>query len=104
MYFACQNNFAIIDKQVEDIVDTGRTLQSLVSSLQEQGAASVKIATLLNKQARRVVNVQADYVGFEVSLTQRVLAPAVLSVRCSKAVYHAVRCPAMQPPGRDIGC
>lgn len=55
--------------QVEDIVDTGRTLQSLISSLQEQGAASVKIATLLNKQARRVVDVQADYVGFEASLT-----------------------------------
>ena len=52
--------------QVEDIVDTGRTLKSLISSIQEQGAASIKIATLLNKQARRVVDVQADYIGFEV--------------------------------------
>lgn len=52
--------------QVEDIVDTGRTLKSLISSIHEQGAASIKIATLLNKQARRVVDVQADYIGFEV--------------------------------------
>ena len=53
--------------QVEDIVDTGRTLQALVSNLQQQGAASVKIVPVLNKQARRVIDIQADYVGFEVS-------------------------------------
>ena len=56
----------VFARQVEDIVDTGRTLKSLINSIQQQGAASVKIATLLNKQARRVVDVQADYVGFEV--------------------------------------
>lgn len=52
---------------MEDIVDTGRTLKALISHLQQQGAASVKIATLLNKQARRAIDIQADYVGFEVS-------------------------------------
>ena len=52
--------------QVEDIVDTGRTLKALISTLQQQGAASVKIVTLLNKQARRVIDIQADYIGFEV--------------------------------------
>lgn len=50
---------------VEDIVDTGRTLKTLISTLQQQGAASVKIVTLLNKQARRVVDIQADYIGFQ---------------------------------------
>lgn len=54
--------------QVEDIVDTGHTLKSLVSNLQQQGAASVKVVTLLNKQARRVIDIQADYIGFEVSI------------------------------------
>lgn len=58
---------------MEDIVDTGRTLKGLVSHLQQQGAASVKIVTLLNKQARRVIDIQADYVGFEVNLTARML-------------------------------
>ncbi|KAL3137575.1 hypothetical protein ABBQ38_004858 [Trebouxia sp. C0009 RCD-2024] len=50
---------------VEDIVDTGRTLKALISHLEQQGAASVKIVTLLNKQARRVNDIQADYVGFQ---------------------------------------
>ncbi|KAL3150863.1 hypothetical protein ABBQ32_000613 [Trebouxia sp. C0010 RCD-2024] len=50
---------------VEDIVDTGRTLKALISHLEQQGAASVKIVTLLNKQARRVMEIQADYVGFQ---------------------------------------
>ena len=52
--------------QVEDIVDTGGTLKALISTLHQQGVASVKVVTLLNKQARRKVNIQADYVGFEV--------------------------------------
>lgn len=51
---------------MEDIVDTGRTLKALISTLQQQGAASVKIVTLLNKKARRAIDIQADYVGFEV--------------------------------------
>ena len=54
--------------QVEDIVDTGRTLKALLSTLQQQGAASVKTVTLLNKQARRIVDIEADYIGFQVSL------------------------------------
>ena len=61
-----QRPAAALPVQVEDIVDTGRTLQALIAHLQHQGAASVKIVTLLNKQARRVIDIQADYVGFEV--------------------------------------
>ena len=52
---------------VEDIVDTGRTLQTVKNTLLHRGAASVTICTLLNKSARRTVDIQADYIGFEVA-------------------------------------
>lgn len=51
---------------VEDIVDTGRTLSTVKSTLLHRGAKSVKICTLLNKSARRTVDIEADYIGFEV--------------------------------------
>jgi len=46
---------------VEDIVDTGLTLQSIVAHFQSLGAASVKVCTLLDKRARRRVSIEADY-------------------------------------------
>lgn len=52
---------------VEDIVDTGTTIDSVVKLLKNKGAHSVKIVTLLDKPSRRSVDIQADYVGFEVS-------------------------------------
>ncbi len=51
--------------QVEDIVDTGRTLKRLIAMMQEGGAASVKVASLLSKPARRVETIEVDYLGFE---------------------------------------
>ena len=51
---------------VEDIIDTGRTLERLVELLKHRNAASVKICTLLDKPERRVKSVVPDYVGFEV--------------------------------------
>ncbi len=51
---------------VEDIVDTGRTLYTIKQELLHRGANSVKICTLLNKSARRVVDIKGDYIGFEV--------------------------------------
>lgn len=48
---------------VEDIVDTGLTLQFLLGYLNDQGARSVKICTLLDKSGRRQVEVAPDYVG-----------------------------------------
>jgi hypoxanthine phosphoribosyltransferase len=51
---------------VEDIVDTGKTLYTIKAELLHRGAKSVKIATLLNKSARRVLDIEADYIGFEV--------------------------------------
>lgn len=51
---------------VEDIVDTGRTLKTVIELLYSKGANSVKIVTLLNKDARRVIDIKADYIGFEI--------------------------------------
>ncbi len=51
---------------VDDILDTGRTLSFGISYLLERGARSVKTCTLLDKPARRVVEVSADYVGFTI--------------------------------------
>lgn len=51
---------------IEDIVDTGNTLAFLKEKLKERGPKSVKICTMLNKQARRTADVKADYIGFEI--------------------------------------
>ena len=51
---------------VEDIVDTGKTLNTVKNTLLHRGAKSVKICTLLNKAARRTIDIKADYIGFEV--------------------------------------
>ena len=52
---------------VEDIVDSGKTIEFLKEYIWDQfKPRSVKVACLLNKQARREVNVKADYIGFEV--------------------------------------
>ncbi len=48
---------------VEDIVDTGRTLEKIIQVLKDRGAKSVKIATLLDKPDGRIVNLKAEYVG-----------------------------------------
>ncbi|WP_418791684.1 hypoxanthine phosphoribosyltransferase [Phosphitispora sp. TUW77] len=49
---------------VEDIVDTGLTLKYLMEILKNRKAASVKICTLLEKPARRKVDINIDYNGF----------------------------------------
>ncbi|MBO5514414.1 MAG: hypoxanthine phosphoribosyltransferase [Mogibacterium sp.] len=51
---------------IEDIVDTGRTLAYLLPKLQERGPKTVKLCTMLNKNARREDHIEADYIGFEV--------------------------------------
>ena len=51
---------------VEDIVDTGRTIDTVKKTLLHKGAKSVKIITLLDKPSRRVNDMKADYVGFQV--------------------------------------
>ncbi len=49
---------------VEDIVDSGLTLESLRSMLLNREPASLKICTLIDKRAQRVTNVPVDYIGF----------------------------------------
>ena len=48
---------------VEDIVDSGYTLESLYNKLLNQSPRSLKICTLIDKRARREVEIEADYVG-----------------------------------------
>lgn len=51
---------------VEDIIDTGLTMQFLLENLQARHPASVKVATLLEKPARAKVKVPIDYKGFTI--------------------------------------
>ena len=51
---------------VEDILDSGNTLEFLKKYLMAKGAASVTIVTLLDKPARREKAITADYAGFVV--------------------------------------
>jgi hypoxanthine phosphoribosyltransferase len=51
---------------VEDIVDTGMTLNHVIDYLQTKRPASIRVCTLLDKRARRIVNVPLDYVAFEI--------------------------------------
>ncbi len=51
---------------VEDIVDTGKTLEKVTEMFRNKGAKEIKIVTLLDKPARREKAIEADYVGFVV--------------------------------------
>lgn len=51
---------------VEDIIDTGTTLRYLVDYLKGRKPASIEVASLLNKPERRMVEINARYMGFEV--------------------------------------
>jgi hypoxanthine phosphoribosyltransferase len=51
---------------VEDIVDTGLTLNYLLKVLKARGPRTLKVATLLSKPSRRLVETPVDYVGFTI--------------------------------------
>lgn len=51
---------------IEDIVDTGRTLMYLKAYLKQKQPKSLKICALLDKPSRRLLPIEADYVGFTV--------------------------------------
>jgi hypoxanthine phosphoribosyltransferase len=51
---------------VEDIIDTGLTLNYLVRYLRGKGPATLRICTLLDKPARRLVEIPLDYQGFAI--------------------------------------
>jgi hypoxanthine phosphoribosyltransferase len=52
---------------VEDIVDSGFTVQYLIKTLARRKPKSIKVCTLLSKPDRRKVDVPIDYVGFKIS-------------------------------------
>ena len=51
---------------VEDIIDTGKTLDYLINYLKTKNINSLKIATLLSKPSRRVIELNVDYIGFKI--------------------------------------
>lgn len=51
---------------VEDIIDSGRTLSYLMTMLKERKPASLRLATMLDKPDRRVVECNVDYVGYSI--------------------------------------
>lgn len=51
---------------VEDIIDSGNSLFKIRNHLQELGAKSIKIITLLDKKSKRLAKIEADWYGFEV--------------------------------------
>lgn len=59
----------ITDKNVlviDDILDSGRTMLGITAALRALGPRQVKTCVLLDKPARRAVEIQADYVGFSI--------------------------------------
>lgn len=59
----------ITDREVliiEDIIDSGRTLSHLKGLLGQRKPASLRLCTLLDKPSRRVVDVDVEYVGFQI--------------------------------------
>ena len=51
---------------VEDIIDSGNTLNFIKKYFSAKNAKSVRICTLLNKPSRREVDIDVDYIGFDV--------------------------------------
>ena len=51
---------------VEDIIDSGHTMYALKQMLQTRNPATLRIVTLLDKPARRVMDINADYTCFEI--------------------------------------
>lgn len=51
---------------VDDILDTGRTLNFARQHILDRGAARVRTCALLDKPSRRIAKIEADYIGFKV--------------------------------------
>ena len=75
VFFACELAkritvpVTILDKEVlvvEDIIDSGKTLNHLKPMLESRNPASLHLCTLLSKPDRREVEVPVKYIGFEV--------------------------------------
>ncbi|MDA3963363.1 MAG: hypoxanthine phosphoribosyltransferase [Planctomycetota bacterium] len=51
---------------VDDILDTGRTLEAVCTALTSAGISSLRSCVLLDKPSRRIADISADYVGFTI--------------------------------------
>ncbi len=64
-----QHNLNMANKHVlviEDILDTGLTLHSILQELENQRPASLKVCALLDKPERRETAIEGDYIGFSI--------------------------------------
>jgi|ERR671924_2435429 hypoxanthine phosphoribosyltransferase len=52
---------------IEDIEDTGVTLQAIKDAIKKLGPRSIKVCTLIDKRERRLVDVEINYVGYKIS-------------------------------------
>ncbi len=60
---------SILDRHVlivEDIIDSGRTLDYITRNLLTRGPSSLRICSLLDKRERRVIPIPVDYIGFKI--------------------------------------
>jgi hypoxanthine phosphoribosyltransferase len=104
---SCSGRHVLI---VEDIVDTGGTLKQLMARVRDCGAASVKVVALLNKEARRKVEVHVDYEGFKCPDEFVVGCAPLDSTQCS-ALFFAMlvstgdrKAFSCEPPARMFWC
>ena len=51
---------------VDDILDSGRTLLKVKKHIESKNPKNIKTSVLLDKKSRRIENIEADYVGFEI--------------------------------------
>lgn len=61
---------SVVDRDlllVEDIVDTGTTIKEVKRLMYNKGARDVKVVSLLDKPSRRKVDIEADYIGFQIA-------------------------------------
>lgn len=63
LQFPIEDRHVII---VEDIIDTGITMNYLIPLLQERNPATLQLASLISKPSRRIKDVKIDYLGFEI--------------------------------------
>ena len=74
---------------IEDIIDTGMTLSSLLEYLNSQNPASLEVCTLLNRSARRLVDIDIKYCGFDIS-DEFVVVMGWITMKNTGPIY---RCP-----------
>ena len=83
---------------VEDIIDSGLTLQYLTKSLWSRNPASVEIVTLLSKPSRRTAELPCRYTGFEIAERVRGRLRARLRGEAPQsAVHRSARRPRVRP-------